>query len=186
VTFHHVTRRLLTAEGFYRLPDDDMRSELVAGEVIREPPPGPQHGLLAMSLGYHLRRFVEAHPLGRILGESGYVLARGPDTVRGPDVSFISEERWQATADKRKYFEGAPDLTVEVASPDDSRRQLAEKARSYLAAGARLVWVVWPTRRTVDVHRPDSLPETLTGSDTLDGGDVLPGFTLPVSRIFES
>jgi Uma2 family endonuclease len=178
------TRRRLTAEEFLYQPPDDLRSELVAGEVVREPPPGPEHGWLGVTIAYHLRRFLEEHPLGRVLGESGYVLARDPDTVRGPDVSFVAEERWAATPDKRRYFEGAPDLAVEIASPDDSRRQLAEKARSYLAAGARLVWVVWPGRETVEVYRRGSPPAVLSASATLDGGDVLPGFTLPLSRIF--
>jgi Uma2 family endonuclease len=179
------TRRLLTAEEFMYEPPDDLRSELVAGEVVKEPPPGPEHEWLAGTVAYHLRRFLEEHRLGRVLGASGYVLKRGPDTVRGPDESFVSEERWSGKLDRRRYFEGAPDLAVEVASPEDSRPKLRQKAREYLAAGARLVWVVWPQRRTVDVHRPGSPPETLTLSDTLDGGDVLPGFALPVARIFE-
>jgi len=179
------TSRLLTAEDYFYEPDDDLRCELVAGEVLREPQPGPEHEWLSRKVAYYLQRFLNEHRLGRLLGAAGYILERDPDTVRGPDESFVSEERWAGKLDKRKYFEGAPDLAVEVASPDDSRRKLAEKARSYLAAGARLVWVFWPKRRTVDVYRPGSPPVTLTASDTLDGGDVLPGFTLPVARIFE-
>jgi len=177
--------RLLTAEEFFYEQPDERRSELIAGEVVREPPPAPEHGLLAVNVAHHLRRFLDVHRLGRVLAESGYVLRRGPDTVRGPDVSFISEQRWAVTRDRRRYFEGAPDLAVEVASPGDGRRKLAAKAREYFQAGARLVWVVWPGSRTVDVHRPGSPPATLHAADTLDGGDVLPGFALPVSRIFE-
>lgn len=180
-----VPARLLTAEEYACEDPDDRWTELVAGDVVREPGPGAEHGVVQVTLAYHLRRFIDDHPLGRILTESGYVLERGPDTVRGPDVSFVAETRWASMPDRRKYFEGGPDLAVEVASPDDSRRLLAEKARSYLAAGARLVWIVWPESRTVDVHRPGAPPETLSAGDTLDGEDLLPGFALRVSRIFE-
>jgi Uma2 family endonuclease len=178
------TPRRLTAEEFFYEPEEDLRKELVAGEVVCEPQPNPEHGAIAANLTYHLRSFLAANRLGRVVVESGYVLQRGPDTVRGPDVSFISTTRWAAT-NRRSFFEGAPDLAVEVASPSDSRPKLAAKAREYLRAGSRLVWVVWPRTRTVDVHRPGSPPTTLGTADTLDGGDLLPGFTLPVSLIFE-
>lgn len=174
----------LTAEEFLYEQPDDLRAELVAGGMIMEPLPGLEHGWLCIEISYHLRRFVEDHRLGRVFAETGYVLERDPDTVRGPDVSFVAEDRWAATRDRRKFFEGPPDLAVEIASPGDSRRHLADKARTYLASGARLVWVVWPESRTVEVHRPGSPPETLAASDVLNGGAVLPGFDLPLSRIF--
>lgn len=178
-------RRLLTAEEFVYEQPDDLRTELVAGGMVVEPLPGAEHGSLVATIAYHLRGFVEPRGLGRVVAETGYVLVRGPDTVRGPDVSFVSAARWAALQDKRKFFEGAPDLAVEVASPDDSRRQLTAKARGYLAAGARLVWVVWPKRQCVEVFRPGSPPQFLGVADSLDGEQLLPGFRLPVAVIFQ-
>lgn len=98
----------------------------------------------------------------------------------------MSAERLAATVRRGPFFEGAPDLAVEVVSPGNTRREIAGKVRDYLAAGSRAVWVVNPERRTVTVHRPDREPERLAGSDVLDGGPVLPGFRLPLSEIFEA
>lgn len=179
------TRRLLTAEEFLYEQPDDLRTELIAGEMVCEPLPKPKHGRLAARMVHLLMDFTDEHPLGEVFGETGFVLERGPDTVRGPDASFVSAERWDAARGDEGFFEGAPDLAVEVASPGDSRRRLGDKARGYLASGARLVWVVWPESRTVDVHHPGATIETVPESGTLDGGDVLPGFALPVGRIFE-
>lgn len=179
------SHRSLTAEEFVYQQPDDVRCELVAGEMVMEPLPGAEHGFLAGSFVYYLRSFAELHGLGRVLGETGYVLERGPDTVRGPDVSFVSHARWATLADKQKFFEGPPDLAIEIASPDDSRPQLAAKARGYLAAGALLVWVVWPKRKCVEVFRPGSSPQLLGPESALDGGEVLPGFRLPVALVFQ-
>jgi Uma2 family endonuclease len=179
------TRRLLTAEEFYYEQPDHLRTELIAGEMVLEPLPKPLHGRLAARIAHLLQTFTDAHPTGEVLGEAGFVLERGPDTVRGPDVSFVSEERYRASLESGIFFEGAPDLAIEVASPSDSRRHLGDKARNFLDAGSRLVWVVWPKRRTVDVHRPGAPVETLGESATLDGEAVLPGFRLPVAKIFE-
>jgi Uma2 family endonuclease len=174
----------MTAEEFYYAQPDDMQTELIAGEMVLEPLPKPLHGRLAARIAYLLQTYTKEHPLGEVLTPAGFVLERSPDTVRGPDVSFVSEERYLASLESGIFFEGAPDLAVEVASPGDSRRKLGDKARSFLAAGTPLVWVVWPKRQTVDVHRPGMPVETVAISGVLDGGEVLPGFTLPVARIF--
>jgi Uma2 family endonuclease len=120
-----------------------------------------------------------------VFGEAGYVLASEPDTVRAPDASFVSTERISGAARRGPYVVGAPDLAVEVVSPGDSRQEVAEKVGEYLAAGARAVWVIEPRRRSVTTHLPDREPVTLGLGETLDGGDLLPGFRLPVSEIFE-
>lgn len=177
-------RRLMTAEEFYYAQPDDLRTELIAGQMVLEPLPKPLHAGLAARIAHLLQTYTDVHPLGQVLTPAGFVLERGPDTVRGPDVSFVSEERYEAALESGIFIEGAPDLAVEVASPGDSRRKLGDKAKSYLAAGTPLVWVVWPKRQTVDVHRPGAPVETVTIAGVLDGGEVLPGFTLPVARIF--
>jgi Uma2 family endonuclease len=175
----------LTAEDLpYVMPDEE-RCELVAGELIREPLPGEEHGLVAATIVGHLFQFVRERGLGRAFGETGFVLARQPDTVRGPDAAFVSTERSATTVRRGPFFEGAPDLAVEVLSPGNTRREIAAKVGEYLAAGGRAVWVIDPKRRTVTVHRPGREPETLGADDLLDGGTVLPGFRLPIAEIFE-
>lgn len=177
---------LLTAEEFAGLPEDGWEwTELVRGEVVREPPPVSGHGLVVGNVAFHLRRFVQHHRPGHVFVESGCVVERGPDTVRGPDVSFVASgpegKRWR----RQSYLEGAPDLAVEVVSPGNTRREMLRKAAEYLAAGARQVWILDPEGRTVTVHARGRAPRTLTAADRLDGGDLLPGFSLPVLRLFE-
>ncbi|HSL83186.1 MAG TPA: Uma2 family endonuclease [Thermoanaerobaculia bacterium] len=176
--------RYLTAEEYARMPErsDGMKDELVRGSVVCEPQPSFGHGVASMKIGHLLSGFVERHGLGFVLGEAGYVLERGPDTVRGPDVSFVSTERLRHRG--KTFFEGAPDLAVEVISPSNTRRAVAEKTRDYLAAGARLVWNVDPRRETVTVHAPNAEPRVLGADDILDGGEVLPGFSVPVRSLF--
>lgn len=174
-----------TAERYYRLPNlPGQRDELVAGEVIREPMPSFGHGATAMRIARVLDEHVGRHRLGLVLGECGYVVRRNPDTVRGPDTSFVSSERLAAWDAKGPFFEGAPDLAVEVLSPSNTRREIEEKVEEYLAAGGREVWVADPATRRITVHRPGEEPRELGPEETLDGGDVLPGLTVPVADLF--
>jgi Uma2 family endonuclease len=113
------------------------------------------------------------------------VLARQPDTVRGPDVAFLSSARERETKDERPYVPGAPDLAVEVVSPSDRTREVLGKVSDYLDAGSRIVWIVNPVREEVSVFRSPFAPRILAGSAVLDGEDVLPGFSVMVAEIFE-
>lgn len=175
----------ISAERYYTLPEiPGYRDELVAGEVIREPMPSFGHGATALRIAHLLTGHVDRNRLGMALGECGYVLRRNPDTVRGPDASFVSSERLAAWDARGPFFEGAPDLAVEVLSPSNTRREIAEKVSQYLAAGGREVWVADPKTRRITVHRPDERPRELGPDDTLDGGDLLPGFTVPVAELF--
>jgi Uma2 family endonuclease len=177
-------RRLLTAEDLYELPLHDVRAELVRGNLICEPPAGFEHGVGGMRVGYYLHAYIELHPIGVVCNsDTGFVLFRGPDTVRAPDASFVTAERAARQVRPEAYFEGAPDLAVEVVSPGDSAHEVAEKVADYLAAGTRLVWVVHQRRKTVTVHDPGAKPRVLTAADTLDGGDLLPGFLVPVGAL---
>lgn len=176
----------IIAEDLPYLTPDEQLCELVAGELVQEPLPGAEHGLVAATILGHLFRFVHERRLGHLFAaETGFVLARDPDTVRGPDVAYVSAERVAATVRRGPFFEGAPDLAVEVLSPGNRREEIAAKVRDYLSAGSRAVWVVDPDRRTVTVHRPDREPERLAGSDVLAGGPVLPGFRLSLDEVFE-
>ena len=178
--------RLLTVEDLPYLPPDEDRWELVEGELVREPPPGGEHGGVVLDIGARLLAFVREHRLGRVFADTGYVLASDPDTVRGPDASFVSAERLADATRRGPYLIGAPDLAVEVVSPGNTRQEIARKVDEYLSAGARAVWVIDPLRRTVTSHLPDREAVTLGLAETLDGGECLPGFRLPVSEIFET
>jgi Uma2 family endonuclease len=149
------------------------------------PPSGFEHGAVGINLSTPLDQYVKANQLGRVVGaETGFLLARDPDTVRGPDIGFVRRERLQATGIPRTYWLGAPDLAVEVVSPGDTVFQVDEKVQEWLAAGTSLVWVINPRQRIVTVYRPGATPRILTANDTLDGEDVVPGFRCPVASLF--
>ena len=135
-----------------------------------------------MALGRLLANYVVEHRLGRVYAaETGFRLRRNPDTVRAPDVSFVARSRLQGPVGGPKYFEGAPDLAVEVLSPDDRLREVEQKFAHYFAAGCRLGWLIDPPRDAVTVYRsPGVAVRTLGLDDALDGEDVVPGFTCRV------
>ncbi|MCY4661295.1 MAG: Uma2 family endonuclease [Acidobacteria bacterium] len=174
----------MTANELLRLPDDECRYALVRGELHRMTPAGFNHGAIVMRLGAPLAQHVSRHRLGVVCGaETGFVLRRRPDTVLAPDLSFVRRERIPASGEPVAFWDGAPDLAVEVVSPSDTRVQVAEKVAAWLGAGARLVWVVHPGQGSVAVHVPDAAPRRLASNDTLDGAPLLPDFRLPVAAI---
>ena len=172
--------RLLTADDLLTLPDDGMRHELVDGALRVYPPPGARHGHTHGAVFALLRAHVTAHGLGETFVETGFVLKRDPDVVRAPDVSFLRADRVPVDGLPDGYIDGPPDLAVEVISPSDTLYEVEDKIAQYLAAGTRLAWVVNPRRRTVAVHAPGAPVHVLGGDDTLDGGDVVPGFRCAV------
>jgi Uma2 family endonuclease len=177
------TRRLLTAEEALEQAGAG-RWELVRGELRDMPPAGGEHGIRAMRLGTRLTVYVEAHDLGAVLAaETGFLIARDPDTVRGPDAAFISKEKVPAQWPSG-WLTIVPDLIVEVVSPRDRVGEVEDKIAEWLGFGVRLVWVVYPGSRTFQIHRPDQRPRVLSEADTLDGGEIVPGFTLPLSDLF--
>lgn len=175
---------LTTAEELFNMPDDGYhRYELVRGELRTMAPPGQYHGEFVINTTIPLGVYVKANNLGKVYAaETGYRLA--PDHVRAPDVSFISHERLETVGEGPGYFPAAPDLAIEVISPNDRLTRVNEKIRDWLDAGTRIVIVVNPRRRDATVHRPNQEPITLNEEDTLDGGDVVPGWTMPVREIF--
>lgn len=183
---------LMTIEDVATLPDDDgWRYELVEGVLVRMPPSSYGASKIAMLIGGALVSFVLQHRLGTVTGsDGGYILdpRRPKQTQVAPDVGFVRAERdipLSAPA-STAAFPGAPDLAVEVAAPTQSRPMMAAKAQRYLAAGTHLVWIVWPLRQQVDVWHPgDEGPSaTWTIADTLDGEDVIPGFSHPIAALF--
>jgi Uma2 family endonuclease len=188
-----VRERLYTAEDLWELshsPEyNEKRLELSEGVLIIMAPAGIQHGNFAMKLGHRIAAYVEAHEMGVVTAaESGYILftdADSKDTVRAPDVGFISKQRIPEAGLPEGYFQGAPDLAVEVVSPNDTAEEVQQKVNEYLQAGTRAVWVFYPKPQTIAVYTPSDT-QTLRPGDTLDGGDVLPGFTLAVQDLFSS
>ena len=178
--------RYITAEELERMPEGDDRVELVRGEVVREPPAGYHHGRIAIPVAHAILNYLEKNNIGFVMGaDTGFVLSRDPDTVRAPDMAYVSSERAAQQKRKEGFFVGAPDLAVEVVSPDDTAGEVEGKVLDYLQAGSKLVWVIHPKTETVTVYRPSGEVKVLTINDTLKGGDVLPGFELAVKDIFE-
>lgn len=175
--------RLYSVEEFAALPADGRFYELVEGRIVAMTPADSFHSAVAMRIGRLLDSFIDDSGIGMVTGEQGgYRLAADPDTVRAPDVAFIRAERLSRRIGA--YIDGAPDLVVEVMSPTDSAVELSEKIDAYFAAGTRLLWVVYPRQRRIVVYDAPLQSHILTEADTLDGGEVLPGFSTPVSKIF--
>jgi Uma2 family endonuclease len=176
----------VTIAEFELIPDpaDGSKLELVRGEVVVMPPPKGRHGICCQRIGRFLGNFVEPAKLGWVTtNDTGIVLERDPDTVRGPDVAFWSIAR-QPTIPEG-YFLIPPDLAVEVLSPDDRRKDVRTKIKEYLFYSVPLVWLVDPETRTVIVYRGTMRGTELDEADTLEGGDVLPGFSCKVADLFE-
>ncbi|MBW3533978.1 MAG: Uma2 family endonuclease [Gemmatimonadetes bacterium] len=176
----------MALEEYLALPDEDgYRTELVRGELVREPLPAPLHGKVVGRLCRRIGDHVETHALGEVFAESGYVLEEEPPTLRGPDVSFVSSGRLPERPGTG-FWSMAPDLAVEVLSPSNRAGEVQDKVGQYLEAGARLVWVVDPVRGTAAEYRAGGEARLFGAADALDGGHVLPGFRLPLADLFRT
>jgi Uma2 family endonuclease len=179
-----VTPQLMTADEFWLLPDNGGGRILLRGEVVETMPPGGKHGTVAVNLASVLRSWAKAGGHGVISVEAGFILGRNPDTVRGPDVSFVASARLPEAGVPEAFWEQAPDLAVEIVSPSETADEVREKVRDFLAAGTLLVWVIYPRTREVLVHRPGGAIQALAESDMLEDAAVLPGFQCQVSELF--
>lgn len=179
--------KLLTAHDLMRLSGNGVRGELISGVLHKTMSTGVNHGTIVVKLILLLGAFIAPKRLGKLMASDvGFWLERDPDTVREPDIAYISAERMPIDEDVPGYSEIVPDLVVEVVSPSDSLREVREKAMMRLDYGVLLVWVAHPSDRTVDVYYPDGAVATLTEDDTLGGGEALPGFSCQVSDIFRA
>lgn len=178
-------QRLLTAEEFAALPLGEMRSELIEGVLHTMPLTFEDHSESTARLTIILGHFVLMHDLGTMYAaETGFLIARNPDTVRAPDIAFTRKERVSSDSPAPRWVPVIPDLVVEVASSGDRPGELRQKAAMWLEAGVRLVWVALPAQRLIEVYRA-GLPVTmLDEAATLDGANVVPGFSTPVAAIF--
>jgi len=179
--------RPVTVDLLLELPDDGNIHEVVEGVLVRVAGSGFNATTIAIELAAELRDYTRPRRLGRVTGADGVYKFPGAETGLLPDVGFTGVDKVSLIADRSKLLPFAPDLAVEVASPSQGPDAMAAKARAYLAGGTRLVWVIWPTSGNIDVWRPDHLAgpaRTLNLSETLDGEDVIPGFTYSVASLF--
>ena len=171
-----------TPETLMGLPRDGKKYEVLGGKLLVSPT-GFHHGFVSSRLATALLAFALKHRLGLVVDSStGFRLKNGD--CLSPDVSFVRKERLRAGI-TRSFFPGAPDLAVEVLSPRESKTSLLRKLTAYFANGTRLVWVVDLKKRVAHVHHSPKRSMVLRGGDSLEGEDVLPGFTLPLADLFE-
>ena len=178
-----VERKLMTAEELLRLPRDGKRYELIDGELRTLAPAGWRHGPRAFWPAWHLGAHVRGNNLGECFAaETGFIFRRNPDHVRAPDFAFISRDRWPSPPPESAYMPIPADLVLEVVSPGDSATDVREKVEDWLAFGTRAVWVLYPVLR-LDVFSPDGSMRSYGPDDMVDGGDVLPGFSMPLREL---
>ena len=171
---------LMTADELLRLPDDGWRYELVRGELKKMSPSGARHGRVAAQIIASLASHVKHRRLGAVYSsETGFRIARNPDTVRAPDGAFVRAER---VVDTPGFFEGPPDAAFEVVSPNDSYTEVAEKTVEWLRAGARAVVIVDPRTRNINVHRVDG---AVHATDGIEIDDVIPGWKMTAAEVFD-
>lgn len=176
----------MTADELLCLPDNGMRRELIAGELYEMPPAGGEHGYVGNRAQIELGIYLRQHPeIGGsfFLSDTGYRLSRDPDTVRQPDISYVSEERLPK-ARVRGYPELAPDFVAEVVSPNDTAAEVQQKVDEWLHAGVRLVWVLYPLTHTAMTYRSDGTIQLLHADDTITAEPVLPGFACRLGDLF--
>ena len=171
---------LMTAAEFMNIDDDYHRHELIKGELLTLTPPKREHGRIVTNLAMILGLHVKANRLGVVYTESGYHIERDPDTVLGPDASFVAQDRVES---EDGYYSRPPDLAIEVLSPGDRKSYVERKLAIWLETGTRSVWLVNPRRRTVEVISSFNDRRMLHEDDELVD-DTVPGFRVKVSEIF--
>jgi Uma2 family endonuclease len=182
-----VAQKLLTAQEYARLPDDGRPTELVRGRIVLLNMPFPRHGEVCAQASYLLRRYLEDHPVGRVIGnDSGVITERDPDTVRGPDVAFYSFERVpRGPTPHDTYLPAAPELVLEVRSPSDRWMEIHAKAAEYLQAGVKLVCVLDPLTASAHVYSANAAAQTFSADQLIAFPEVFQDFQVPVRRFFE-
>jgi Uma2 family endonuclease len=176
----------ITADDLLKMPDDGFRYELVKGELRRMAPAGHEHGRVAVRFTWRLAQHVEANNLGAVYAaETGFLISISPDTVRAPDVAFVSQKRLEEVGKVEGYWLGAPDLAVEVVSPGDTYTEVEEKAIEWLEAGALMVLALNPRKRAVTVYRSLNDIAILNEDTVLDLNDIVPGFKVAAKDIFD-
>ena len=177
--------QLTTADELLRHPGDGYRYELIEGELKKMAPAGNEHGFLAAVFAGLLITYVRAEKLGKVYAaETGFKIYANPDTVRAADAAFVSQKRLDEVGPVQGYWPGAPDLAAEVISPNDLYTEVSAKVAEWLRAGSKMVVVVNPRTQQVLIHAPDADVKVLGMDDVLEGGEVVPGWQLPIQELF--
>ncbi len=177
----------MTEEELLRLPRGQYRYELINGELKTMSPAGHNHGRVTMRIASPLARFVWDNKLGEVFAaETGFKLTQNPDTVLAPDVAFISEERAAAVRQTSGYWPGAPDLAVEVVSPNERRLDVESKVTLWLKHGVKQVWIVDLKHETVTIYKSSTNYITFTGEEEVSADDLIPGFRIAIAEIFRA
>jgi Uma2 family endonuclease len=177
-------KRLTTADEFLLMPKGVNKQELIRGEVVEMSPVSGPHAVGQATFTTAILPHVRRHQLGKVVVELGFRFSRNPDTVRAPDVAFISAEQLALKPLGRGFYDGYPDIAVEVISPGDTAGEVEDKVREYFDAGTRLVWLVYPELKRIMVRRRDGSGHVLTGDAMLSGEDVLKGFEVSLAELF--
>lgn len=183
------TARLITADELLRISSElsvhGKSCELIEGRLKVMSPAQTTHGIVAGEVFGLLYSHVRPNRLGKLFAaETGFVVSRRPDSIRAPNVAFVRQARIEAIGPTEKFFPEAPTLAVEVVSPSDTADEVQEKAQMWIEAGCGAVWVVWPHSRSLTDYRSLNSIRLLGEEDTLEGGDVVPGFSMKVAEIF--
>jgi Uma2 family endonuclease len=180
------TDKLMTGEELLAMGDMGP-CELIDGRIVMMEATGGEHGEVEGNFYEAIKDFARSHQAGRVqVGEVGIYIRRNPDRVRAADVLFISLERYAQLQNKRGFLDVAPELVVEILSPDDTMIGMNQKLRDYFSIGVKLVWLVDPEARSVFAYHSLTDVREFTVTDTLTGDEVLPGFAVPVATLFET
>ena len=181
-----IKQGLLTADDLLEMYSQGIKGELIRGVLHKTVATGGLHGDIAGSLISEIRAYARPRRMGRVGGtDTGILLERNPDTVREPDIYYISADKLPLDIQVSGYFDVVPDLVAEIFSPNDRPRDFDAKIQMWLDFGVRMVLAIYPQTRTITARQPGRPPVTLGYDDTLDGGDVIPGFQCPMRDIFD-
>ncbi|MBL6705805.1 MAG: Uma2 family endonuclease [Planctomycetaceae bacterium] len=176
---------IVTAADLLKLTEDGQRYELIEGEVRAMSPAGNKHGKIAMALGFRPAAFVQEHKLGAVCAaETGFLIQQDPDTVRDPDVTFVTQTRIDEVGPVDGYWTGDPDIVAEVVSPNDRFSDTEQKALSWLKAGSKIVWGVDPAQAHVTEYRGVSEILVLSSEENLTASQLLPGWEVTIAELF--
>lgn len=179
------TTTQMTAEELAQLPRGRSRYELVRGELRTMSPAGAKHGVVAMIIGAHLCQYVQRHHLGHVFAaETGFLIETTPDSVRAADISFVTLARLPIVPDEPAFLRLAPDLAIEVLSPNDTEAEWTEKSLDWLSGGTQTVVIVDPRRRTVQIISAQRPTISLTDEDVLELPALIPGWSMPIQQMF--